>query len=78
MGVDVGNVRKAITTISQDTLLFSGTLRQNLDPAAEYADHVLTKIIDTVDLTEKMNNMGGLDGLVQGRGFNFSQEFGVF
>ena len=74
LGVDVAAVRSSISTISQDSLLFSGTLRQNLDPEGEYADHVLTKIIETVDLSEKMNSIdGGLDGIVDARGSNFSQ-----
>ena len=73
-GVDVLNVRRAISTISQDSLLFCGTVRQNLDPAEEYPDHVLTKIIDTVDLTEKVSQLGGLDGQIEARGANFSKE----
>ena len=73
-GVDVLNVRRAISTISQDTLLFCGTVRQNLDPAEEYPDHVLTKIIDTVDLTEKVSQLGGLDGQIEARGANISKE----
>jgi len=72
-GVDVLNVRRAISTISQDSLLFCGTVRQNLDPAEEYPDHVLTKIIDTVDLTEKVSQLGGLDGQIEARGANFSK-----
>ena len=74
-GVDVTTVRSVIGIISQDSLLFSGTVRQNLDPAGEYADHSLYKIIDTVDLNEKINSIGGLDGTVDARGSNFSQVF---
>lgn len=74
-GVDVTTVRSVIGIISQDSLLFSGTVRQNLDPGGEYADHSLYKVIDTVELNDKISSIGGLDGTVDARGNNFSQVF---
>ena len=72
-GIDVTTVRSVIGIISQDSLLFTGTVRQNLDPGGEYADHSLYKVIDTVDLNDKIHSIGGLDGIVDARGANFSQ-----
>ena len=63
-------VRSVIGIIS---LPFTGTVRQNLDPGGEYADHSLYKVIDTVDLNDKVHSIGGLDGVVDARGANFSQ-----
>ena len=72
-GVDVTTVRSVIGIISQDSLLFSGTVRQNLDPGGECSDHSLYKVVDTVELNDKINSIGGLDGTVDARGSNFSQ-----
>jgi ABC-type multidrug transport system fused ATPase/permease subunit len=45
-GVDIGSVglhtlRKSMTIIPQDPVLFSGTLRRNLDPFNDYPDSLL-------------------------------------
>ncbi|CAG7848335.1 ATP-dependent bile acid permease [Serendipita indica DSM 11827] len=42
-GIDIGNIglhdlRKRVTFIPQDSVLFSGTIRENLDPFSEHTD----------------------------------------
>ncbi|EQC27313.1 hypothetical protein SDRG_14934 [Saprolegnia diclina VS20] len=72
-GVDVATVplhrlRDAVSIVPQDPVLFSGSLRYNLDPLQLYSDDRLWAALKAVHLT----GVGSLDDVVAERGGNYS------
>ncbi|KAJ7459957.1 hypothetical protein FB451DRAFT_1272196 [Mycena latifolia] len=60
-GIDISKIglhdlRSRITFISQDVALFSGTLRDNLDPFGEYEDSVCMNVLYRVHLISQSPN----------------------
>jgi ABC-type multidrug transport system fused ATPase/permease subunit len=76
-GVDTGKIglhelRKHISIIPQDPVLFSGTIRRNIDPFGMYPDYMLWRVLDDVELKDTINENHGLDSHVAEGGSNFS------
>uniref|UniRef100_A0A182MTX2 Uncharacterized protein n=1 Tax=Anopheles culicifacies TaxID=139723 RepID=A0A182MTX2_9DIPT len=73
--VPLGTLRSNISIIPQDPVLFSGTLRRNLDPFETYPDEALWRALELVELRELASESSaglGLQAYVAAGGQNFS------
>ncbi|XP_012339560.1 multidrug resistance-associated protein 4 [Apis florea] len=77
-GIDTGSIcledlRRNISIIPQDPVLFSGTLRRNLDPFNEFTDKAIWEVLEEVELKDAVVTTGtGLENRVLDRGSNYS------
>ncbi|KAH6934049.1 hypothetical protein HPB50_019791 [Hyalomma asiaticum] len=65
-------LRSRLAIIPQEPILFSGTIRQNLDPKRAHTDEELWNVLEKAHLKEIVVLYGGLDGEVTEEGSNFS------
>ncbi|XP_045761352.1 probable multidrug resistance-associated protein lethal(2)03659 [Maniola jurtina] len=76
-GVDITSIglkylRQKISIIPQEPVLFSGSLRKNLDPFDEYEDELLLRALDKVELLSEEEGVETLYKQVSDCGSNFS------
>lgn len=76
-GVDICSVprkslRRAISVIPQDPVLWSGSLAFNLDPEGEADAAAALAALQAVGLARELEELGGLQGEIEARGSNLS------
>nr|XP_023698016.1 ATP-binding cassette sub-family C member 8 isoform X2 [Paramormyrops kingsleyae] len=78
-GIDIAKLplqtlRSRFSIILQDPILFSGTIRFNLDPEKKATDSMLWEALEIAQLKPVVKSLpGGLDAIVTEGGENFSQ-----
>ncbi|OQS01823.1 ATP-binding Cassette (ABC) Superfamily [Thraustotheca clavata] len=71
--VDLYTMRSRLTIIPQDPVLFSGSLRFNIDPSREASDDAIWTVLKQVHLAESISALGnGLEFEVAEKGSNLS------
>jgi ABC-type multidrug transport system fused ATPase/permease subunit len=70
--VSLAALRRGITILPQDPVLFRGSVRSNLDPEQAVSDARLWQVLRAVELDGAVRAVGGLHAAVHDRGANFS------
>ncbi|ETP52413.1 hypothetical protein F442_02568 [Phytophthora nicotianae P10297] len=71
--VRLHDLRRGLAIIPQDPVLYSGSLRDNLDPFGDYSDEAIWSVLQQVHLAATVTKWGtGLDFVVSERGDNLS------
>jgi len=66
-------LRKMLAIIPQDPFLFSGTVRENVDPYQHYTDEDIHSVLEKCHLRDLIENLGnGLESMIVERGRNLS------
>ncbi|NXG03290.1 MRP7 protein, partial [Sakesphorus luctuosus] len=70
--VGLEELRSRLAIIPQDPFLFSGSIRENLDPQGKRTDAELHEVLEQCHLRDAVTQMGGLDSEVGERGKSLS------
>lgn len=70
--VDLTSWRQRIGWVGQEPFLFSGSVRENLDPARRYNDGALWELLQRCGTDAIVQRLGGLDSILTERGRNLS------
>ncbi|XP_066143639.1 probable multidrug resistance-associated protein lethal(2)03659 isoform X2 [Euwallacea fornicatus] len=71
--ITFAKLRSSISIIPQEPVLFSGSLRKNLDPFDEHSDEAIWHALGEVELKAAVSNLAqGLESKISEGGLNFS------
>ncbi|CAD8187873.1 unnamed protein product [Paramecium pentaurelia] len=65
-------LRNSITSIQQDSVIFNGSIRQNLDPFQQHDDDSIRQVLNDCCLTNLINQRNGLNTRINESGDNLS------
>ena len=65
-------LRSSIAVVPQEPILFSGSIRTNLDPENKFSDNSILNSLEKCSLVDVLRDRGGLDAEVLEYGDNFS------
>lgn len=71
--IDIQQLRRSITTIPQDPILFNTSLKRNLDPSEHHTRAEIEKVLEDVGLWEKFKDSHGIEHMIDVGGSNLSQ-----
>lgn len=63
-------VRSKIVGVPQESYIFDGTVRLNLDPGQTASDADITVVLKRVQLWDRVEERGGLDAVIDDRFFS--------
>ncbi|PKU49112.1 multidrug resistance-associated protein 7 [Limosa lapponica baueri] len=70
--VGLEDLRSRLAIIPQDPFLFSGSIRENLDPQGKWTDAELHEVLEQCHLQDAITQIGGLDSKLGERGKSLS------
>lgn len=71
--IGIRELRSRIGILPQNTVLFSGTIRSNIDPFGDYSDEQIWDALEQCGMKETVEDMpGSLDGVIAEYGENLS------
>uniref|UniRef100_A0A4W3JSC8 ATP-binding cassette, sub-family C (CFTR/MRP), member 10 n=1 Tax=Callorhinchus milii TaxID=7868 RepID=A0A4W3JSC8_CALMI len=70
--VSLEELRSRLAIIPQDAFLFSGSVRENLDPLGRHTEQQLLRVLKQCHLLQLVNRMGGLGAELGEKGRNLS------
>lgn len=71
--VDIQQLRRSITIIPQDPILFNTSIKKNLDPSDLHTRYEVEMILKEIGLWEKMEMHNGTEYMIDAGGSNLSQ-----
>ena len=71
--LDIQQLRRSLTIIPQDPILFNATIRKNIDPSDRHSADDVERVLREIGLWNKFDSNNGVNYMVDSGGSNLSQ-----